>query len=126
MSYSDKLKSPQWKSKRKEIIARDKSTCQLCGVKHNKMQVHHTIYYPDTEPWDYSNDILVTLCPECHQNEEFLKSFDMSYLKHLYSLGILRSELADVIGKLSKANDEFENRELIKAFIKHINNFNHF
>ena len=32
-NYEDILKSPEWKSKRLEILNRDKHTCQRCGIK---------------------------------------------------------------------------------------------
>ena len=126
MTYSEKLKSKEWKHKRKEILKRDDFACQICGHKSKINEIHHTIYYPDTEPWDYCNDNLVTLCRECHQQEEDFKDFDLTSLRYLYSLGILRSELNGIIQRLSQCNDKFDNRELIKEFVSHINNFKHF
>jgi 5-methylcytosine-specific restriction endonuclease McrA len=31
------------------------------------LHVHHKYYIKDHMPWEYNNDALVTLCPECHQ-----------------------------------------------------------
>ena len=31
--------------------------------------VHHRLYRPDTDPWDYADDELVTLCENCHEEE---------------------------------------------------------
>jgi hypothetical protein len=39
---------------------------------------------------------------------------------------MLRTELNNIISKLSQANDDFDNRELIKEFIEHINKFKMF
>jgi hypothetical protein len=126
MNYSEKLSTHSWKQKRKEILLRDDFTCQVCGHKDIKNEIHHSIYYPDTDPWHYPNDNLITLCRVCHQQEEDLKDFDLSSLRFLFSIGMLRTELKDIISKLSQANDDFDNRELIKEFIVHINKFKMF
>jgi len=126
MTYKEKLQTSEWKSKRKEILKRDNNKCQICGHKDVKNHIHHSIYYPDTEPWDYCNDNLVTLCMDCHQYEEDLKDFDISSLSFLFSIGLLRSELKNIISKLSQANDNFNDRQLIKEFLEHINTFKYF
>jgi len=66
MDYSKKLKDPRWQQKRVEILERDNFTCQLCGDKKTTLIVHHK-EYKKCEPWDYHNDMLVTLCEDCHK-----------------------------------------------------------
>jgi hypothetical protein len=68
-TYSDKLKDPRWQKKRLEIFERDDWTCQRCGDKDQALVVHHRNYKPDYDPWDYSDDCLVTLCQPCHDSE---------------------------------------------------------
>ena len=49
---------------------RDGFTCCACGCGlDNKitLNVHHIAYKPNTYPWDYSNQNLVTLCEKCHK-----------------------------------------------------------
>lgn len=69
-SYADKLKDPLWLAKRREILERDNFTCQSCGDQDGIMQVHHEFYFDNTEPYDYPNSALVTLCKGCHEVEE--------------------------------------------------------
>jgi hypothetical protein len=72
MTYSDKLRDPRWQEKRKRILARDNYECQLCNNKDISMHVHHLQYYG--EPWDVSDDDLITYCEDCHylvSNTEF-------------------------------------------------------
>lgn len=69
MSYSEKLKSPEWDDKRKEILARDGFKCQLCLVQGTELHVHHKYYIDNTEPWDHPGDCLITLCDGCHKDE---------------------------------------------------------
>ena len=43
------------------------------------LQVHHTYYYFDTCPWDYSDESLITLCSNCHfdaHQSSLIKWFD--------------------------------------------------
>ncbi len=68
--YLEKLKDPRWQKKRLEILERDKWTCQYCWDEFSTLVVHHKIYLPDKEPWDYPNDLLITLCEDCHNKEK--------------------------------------------------------
>lgn len=71
MDYQELLKDIRWKSKAKEIRIRDKEKCRNCGS-NNNLQVHHRQYHfisnlnDFKKPWDYPNQILVTLCKQCH------------------------------------------------------------
>jgi hypothetical protein len=67
--YSKKLKDPRWQKKRLEVFERDKWTCQKCGMAKNTLTVHHRRYIPGREPWEYPDQLLVTLCEDCHESE---------------------------------------------------------
>lgn len=73
MTYSEKLKSPQWQKKRLEILNRDDFSCQSCGDIELSLHVHHTKYKANTDPWEYENDSLITLCENCHTEVTWLK-----------------------------------------------------
>ena len=64
MKYSEKLKDPRWQKKRLEIFERDEWACQKCHTKDDMLVVHHMRYLWDKDPWDYSNDDLITLCQD--------------------------------------------------------------
>jgi 5-methylcytosine-specific restriction endonuclease McrA len=66
-SYGLKLKDPRWQKKRLHILERDHWTCQDCLDTESTLEVHHTEYLPNTEPWDYPDELLVTLCEKCHE-----------------------------------------------------------
>lgn len=70
MSYSDKLKDPRWQKKRLEILNRDNFQCQYCLSKEKELHVHHRYYKLGFEVWEYPNNSLITLCLECHKQEE--------------------------------------------------------
>jgi hypothetical protein len=67
--YAAKLKDPRWQKKRLKILERDEWTCQKCYDVASTLVVHHRMYLVDTEPWDYSDELLVTLCENCHEEE---------------------------------------------------------
>jgi len=72
--YSKKLKNPKWQKKRLEIFKRDKFRCRICKDDENELHIHHKEYISDTDPWDYPNELLITLCEHCHHEIEHLKS----------------------------------------------------
>ncbi len=66
MKYADKLKDPRWDAVRREVLARDRNTCQTCGCVDEIMHVHHIEYFKGFEPWEYHTAYLITLCEMCH------------------------------------------------------------
>lgn len=72
LSYDDQLNDSQWLAKRAEILERDDYCCQdcLCGQDRLtpwiQLQVHHKRYIDGLMAWEYSNDLLITLCKGCH------------------------------------------------------------
>lgn len=69
MQYSEKLKDPLWKKKRKEILAHDGFKCRHCPTSDTELHVHHKYYLQEKEPWDYPDDCFITLCCDCHDSE---------------------------------------------------------
>lgn len=101
MSYSELLKDPRWQRKRLDILNRDNFTCVCCGDDKSTLHVHHQYYINGRMPWEYSNDLLITLCAKCHENEESLKEQDEDVMKRLLSTGLLRSDVHNLVGNLS-------------------------
>lgn len=80
MKYKDKLKSPEWQKKRLMIMERDSFTCACCGSRKNTLNIHHLYYLSNTDPWDYKDEALITLCEECHQREEKMMPIELAKL----------------------------------------------
>lgn len=72
-TYSEKLRDPRWQKKRLEIMQRDGFKCQNCNANDITLNVHHACYLKGREPWEYDDDILITLCEECHKRIETQK-----------------------------------------------------
>ena len=69
--YGASLLHPLWKGKRNTILKRDGFACANCnGTDH--LQVHHRQYHFKVQenrfkdPWDYADNLLVTLCRNCN------------------------------------------------------------
>ena len=67
--YTELFKDPRWQKKRLEILSRDEFTCVICCDKESTLHVHHRRYISGRKPWEYDNDLLVTLCHDCHERE---------------------------------------------------------
>lgn len=46
---------------------RDKFACKLCKDSETTLHIHHKTYIEGNDPWEYSNNALVTLCEHCHR-----------------------------------------------------------
>ena len=69
MTYTEKLKSPEWQKKRLEILQRDNFVCCRCLSGEKELHVHHHFYKPNKDPWDYHNDNFITYCVNCHKEK---------------------------------------------------------
>ena len=65
-TYKQQLDSPLWREKRKRILERDNYECVLCGKSNCELNVHHVNYLSNRLAWEYSDNMLVTLCKDCH------------------------------------------------------------
>lgn len=73
MTYEEQLQTPEWKSKRQEIIYRDLGLCNRCLTSKN-LVVHHKYYIDGRMAWEYPNGALITLCKSCHDIEHSVKA----------------------------------------------------
>lgn len=70
--YKEKLLDPRWKAKRYTILDRDGFKCVICKYKGNLI-VHHRQYHFNLatnsfmNPWEYEDDLLITICKWCHK-----------------------------------------------------------
>ncbi len=65
-SYFEKLRDPRWQKRRLEVFEKDFWECQMCGNKELTLNVHHRYYIPRKQPWEYPDEMLATLCENCH------------------------------------------------------------
>ena len=86
-----------YSSRRSAILYRDNYTCQCCGKKNCRLEVHHIKFRSNGGTDDEEN--LITLCKECHDgvhagtvvlNKKPKKSKNLKYATHM---SIIRSQL---------------------------------
>ena len=96
MDYSEKLRDPRWQKKRLEILERDEWTCQNCFDSESTLVVHHKKYIKGKEPWDYPNELLITLCENCHEFERDNRQEYESLLLENLKLNFLAEDVASL------------------------------
>ena len=95
-----------YSSRRSAILHRDNYTCQCCGKKNCRLEVHHIKFRSNGGTDDEEN--LITLCKECHDGVHAgtivldKKPKKSKSLKHATHMGIIRSRL------LKKYSDAIE------------------
>ncbi|WP_207915781.1 HNH endonuclease [Flavobacterium caseinilyticum] len=104
MTYLEKLKSPKWQKKRLEILERDNFSCKCCGDFETSLHVHHTKYLANTDPWEYENDSLITLCETCHAEVTWKKKEVKRIIDEEFIYPDLLSELHLLLLEVSKMN----------------------
>ena len=86
-----------YSSRRRAILHRDNYTCQCCGKKNCRLEVHHIKFRSDGGTDDEEN--LITLCKECHDgvhagtvvlSKKPKKSKNLKYATHM---SVIRSWL---------------------------------
>ncbi|GAA4511689.1 hypothetical protein GCM10023173_04730 [Sphingobacterium thermophilum] len=84
--YGEKLFDRRWIEKRKAILERDGNKCVICERSDVKLIVHHRQYHfnkrlqKHVDPWDYTDDLLITLCESCHSRGHRLYEVPVKYI----------------------------------------------
>lgn len=89
----------EYSSRREAVLHRDNYTCQCCGKKHTRLEVHHIIFRIMGGVDDERN--LITLCEKCHKlvHDGVLiltkkpKRLNLKYATHM---SIIRSQLLKI------------------------------
>ena len=86
-----------YSSRREAVLHRDNYTCQCCGKKNCRLEIHHIKFKSNGGTDDEEN--LITLCKECHDGvhtgtvELNKKPKKSKGLKHATHMSIIRSRL---------------------------------
>jgi hypothetical protein len=115
MTYREKLLDPKWQRKKAQILQRDNFTCrnEKCKSTEITLHVHHLDYIPGINPWDYPDDMLLTLCAVCHDKENERLMLERYLSNSLKMKGFLISDLLSLACKID-TDDEFT-ATLLKA-----------
>lgn len=116
-TYSEILRHPFWQKKKNGILDRDKYTCQKCGDTLSNLQVHHKYYKPNTMPWEYPDDALVTYCELCHRKAEFIKWLYTKGQASLLRLGLEFEDRHEVLGIIARRSQDNHNKESAELYM---------
>ncbi len=111
MTYKEQLRDRRWQDKRTSILSRDNNKCQNVNCKHRLdfkvlIEVHHLYYIDNTMAWEYPDDMLISLCAKCH-DEEQLRPKEEKYLINILRMrGFLVSDLL-AHSTLIETNEKF-------------------
>ena len=88
-----------YSSRREAVLNRDNYTCQCCGKKHVRLEVHHIIFRSLGGSDDEKN--LITLCEKCHKAVHdgiliLTKKPKRLNLKYAAQMSIIRSQLLKI------------------------------
>jgi hypothetical protein len=113
VSYEQLLRDPRWQKKRLQILERDGWKCRACFKESETLHVHHLAYRNGTNPWDYNERVLLTLCESCHD------------LAHRKTPGISADELNLLLSLRSKwiRDLQNENQEAYSVLLYYLRTF---
>lgn len=119
MTYEQKLEDPRWKVRRSEIIIRDKGKCVINGCTKTDLQVHHTIYFTNKEPWEYADEFLVTLCDFHHTTQAYRFKYEEDLITSLRVNGFLAS---DILGLSTKLHNDPKFKDWLLIILRRFSN----
>jgi len=99
--YYEKLKDPRWQKRRLFILERDEWKCRCCENGDKTLTVHHLWYKKGKEPWDYTDEALVTLCEDCHETErEFRQDLEVWLIQEIKKR-LFVGDLQEIVSTIS-------------------------
>ena len=75
----------EWYELSKRIKARDNNTCQMCGCNNKPLSVHH-LCYRNGDILDNSEEELITLCEDCHNEQKESREYIFEVLNNLRTI----------------------------------------
>lgn len=106
-AHSDQLKHRHWQERRLRIYERDNFSCQAtnCDKTNDTLEVHHVDYWPGLKLWEYPDDMLITLCHNCHSKEQERDKLETHLANTLKMKGFLVCDLFAFSCKLNTDGD---------------------
>lgn len=70
MTYKKQLLDPRWTARSRRMKEKAEWRCQDCFI-HAKdcghLETHHCYYVSWMKLWDYPDELLIVVCPDCHK-----------------------------------------------------------
>lgn len=93
--YQSLINRKEWQDRSHAIKTRDNLKCQAfnCSTPNSILQVHHLDYFNHKLPWEYPDDMLITLCEQCHKKEISRYKFEESLFTAMKMKGFLACDI---------------------------------
>jgi hypothetical protein len=100
--YQSQLNQKLWQDRSHAIKTRDNLKCQAfnCSTPNSILQVHHLDYISNKKPWEYPDDMLITLCSVCHSKEQQRYIFENNLFTALKYKGFLSCDIYALVALL--------------------------
>lgn len=94
IDYKKQVTDPRWVQRSREIMRKDNFTCQLCGRKSTRLNVHHIRYISGKDYWDYPDNLLMTVCEVCHSkiHGKYVEKIHNTHKGKIMFLEVLRNK----------------------------------
>jgi len=94
LSYFDDLKHPLWQKRRLEVFNSENWKCQECQSTTKQLTVHHSIYVNKWHLWEYPDELLLSLCEDCHlERQNVEESLRIELMKRLKRVPLKRLKI---------------------------------
>lgn len=94
-TYAAKLRDPRWQRKRLAILNRANFTCEDCGATDKTLNVHHSLYMREQEPWEAADCTLRAVCEDCHKLRAAVEKEAVRKMRVTFAL-LSRAEIEDL------------------------------
>jgi hypothetical protein len=105
-TYAEKLRDPRWQRRRLEIMERDCYECTNCGERTKELHVHHRLYQYGLDPWDYEDDLLTTLCTDCHAEYKDFATERKRFMRLLQLDGVTATDLRELTDTIEGCGED--------------------
>jgi len=89
----------------------------ICKDSTTQLEIHHTEYFEGKKPWEYPDNMLMTLCHKCHQEEQ------KRYMHEIYLLQAFRTSRYTAMELLAIAQMLYAIKPFNDLIKKHVATF---
>jgi len=102
-TYKQLLPDSRWQKKRLTIFERDNWKCRSCKSTNVSLNAHHLYYEKGKKPWEYDDEVIVTLCQKCHE----IIHFELAKLSGIIAFEIITGciDATDFLNRIKPAEN---------------------
>jgi len=102
LTYKQQINHPKWQRRRLEVMERDGFQCQVCFDRNKKQNVHHKYYIYNKLIWEYPDELLLTVCEDCHKKIHTFIEKDITLTKIVEYLMINKTDFIIIMERIKE------------------------